>query len=71
MLLKMIMIFRVKNFVFVDESGLNREQRRLYARAKRGVKVYEKKRGKRTKKINIIAGLLHGFSGKEYLAVRN
>jgi hypothetical protein len=38
-----IAVLKVNKFVFVDESGLNREYRRLYARAKRGVKVHEKK----------------------------
>ena len=61
----------MRNFVFVDESGLNREYRRLYARAKRGVKVYAKKPGKRTKKTNIIAGLLYGVSGKKHIAVNS
>jgi len=66
-----IAIFRVRNIVYVDESGLNRYYRRLYARAKRGVKVHEKRPGKRVKKTNIIAGLLYGISGKKYVAVRN
>lgn len=66
-----IAIFRVKNFVFVDESGLNRQQKRLMARGKRGVKIYDKKRGKREKKVNIVAGLLYGEAGKKYIAVRS
>ena len=70
-LLMYIAVFRVRNFVFVDESGLNRYYRRLYARAKRGVKVYDKKPGKRVKKTNIIAGLLYGTSGKKHVAVRS
>jgi len=70
-LLISIAIYRVKNFIFVDESGLNRQQRRLYARAKRGVKVYDKKPGKREKKVNIVAGIFYGVSGKKFIAVRN
>ena len=66
-----IAIFRVQNIVYVDESGLNRYYRRLYARAKRGVKVYDSKPGKRTKKTNIIAGLLYGVSGKKHVAVHS
>jgi len=66
-----MMIFRIVNFVYVDESGLNREYRRIYARAKRGVKVYDKKSGKRVKKVNIIAGLLYGVSGKKHIAVHS
>ena len=67
----MILIYGIVNFVYVDESGLNREYRRLYARAKRGVKVYDKKPGKRVKKVNIIAGLLYGVSGKKHIAVHS
>ena len=66
-----VTLLRVNNFVFVDESGLNREYRRMYARAKRGVKVHEKRPGKRVKKTNIIAGLLYGVSGKRHVAVRD
>jgi transposase len=70
-LVLMLTIFRIKNIVYVDESGLNREYRRIYARAKRGVKVYDKKSGKRVKKVNIIAGLLYGISGKKHIAVHS
>ena len=66
-----IAIFRANNLVYVDESGLNRHYRRLYARAKRGVKVYDKKPGKRACKTNIIAGLLYGGSGKKHVAVHS
>lgn len=62
-------VFDVSNFVYVDESGLNREYRRIYARAKRGVKIRDKKPGKRTKKTNIIAGLLYGENEKKHIAV--
>ena len=54
------------NLVYVDETGLNREYKRLYARAKRGVKIYDKKLGKRQKRTNIIAGLCNG----KHLAVQ-
>ena len=54
------------NLVYVDESGLNREYRRLYARAKRGVKIHDTKPGKRQKRTNIIAGLCNG----KHLAVQ-
>jgi transposase len=50
----------------VDESGVNREQRRLYARAKRGVKVYDKRNGQKCKRTNIIGGLCNG----KHLAVQ-
>jgi transposase len=59
-----------QNFVFVDESGLNRYYRRLYARAKRGTKIHDKRPGKREKRTNIIAGLLYGENEKKHIAVR-
>jgi transposase len=59
-----------QNIVFVDESGLNRHYRRIYARAKRGVKVYDKQPGKREKRTNIIAGLLYSGDEKKHVAVR-
>jgi transposase len=67
----MLQIFCIRNWIYVDESGLNREYRRIYARAKRGVKVHDKKSGKRVKKVNIIAGLLYGVSGKKHIAVHS
>jgi len=61
----------IQKFVFVDESGLNREYRRLYARAKRGVKVHEKIKGKRSKRTNIIAGLIYGQTSEKHIAVQS
>jgi len=61
----------VNKFVFVDESGLNREYRRLYARAKRGVKVYDKTKGKRCKRTNIIGGLVYGETAERHIAVQS
>jgi transposase len=55
-----IKYLKVNKFVFVDESGLNREYRRLYARAKRGMRVHDKKTGRNHKRTNIIAGLCEG-----------
>ena len=66
-----IMTLRASNVVYVDESGLNRDYRRMYARAKRGVKVHAKRPGKRAKRVNIIGGLLYGESGKKYIAIKN
>lgn len=64
----MIYLFwlNVNNIVFVDESGLNRHYRRLYGRAQRGVKVYDKKPGKRERRTNIIAGLSCYLSNEKY-----
>jgi transposase len=56
----------VVDFVFVDESGVNREYRRSRYRAKRGVKLHWEKPGKRVAKTNVIAGL----HGKQHVAVR-
>ena len=61
----------VNKFVFVDESGLNREYRRVYARAKRGVKVYDKTKGKRCKRTNIIGGLVYGETAERHIAVQD
>jgi len=61
-----IIFIGLVNLVYVDESGINRYYRRLYARAKRGVRVYDKKSGKRYKRTNIIAGLCN----KKHLAVQ-
>lgn len=66
-----MMLLKTLNIVYVDESGLNRHYRRLYARAKRGVKIYDKKPGKREKRINIIGGLLYGKNGKKHVAVHH
>jgi len=66
-----VVYLRVNKFVFVDESGLNREYRRLYARAKRGVKVHEKRSGKRLRRTNIIAGLVYGEHAEKHIAVQS
>ena len=62
----LITIFLAKHFVFVDETGLNREYRRIYARASRGVKVHGIKPGKRQKRTNIIGALW----GKKHIAMQ-
>lgn len=61
---------QLQGIVFVDESGLNRHYHRLYARAKRGVKIHDKRPGKRQKRTNIIAGLLYSEHEKNHIAVR-
>jgi len=61
---------KVKKCVFVDETGLNREQRRLLARAKRGVKIHATKSGKRTGRVNIIGGLVYGETAERHIAVQ-
>lgn len=61
-----ITIFKAKHFIFVDETGLNREYRRLYARAKRGVKVHDTKPGKRQKRTNLIGALW----GEKHIALQ-
>lgn len=62
---------KVNKFVFVDESGLNREYRRLYARAKRGGKIHEKMSGKRPRRTNIIAGLVYGETVERHIAMQS
>jgi transposase len=46
--------------VYVDESGVQQEMRRTHGRSKRGVKIYVETSGKRTKKVNTIAGYCDG-----------
>ncbi len=65
-MMMLIVTLHVSNFVFVDESGLNRYYHRELARAARGTRVRGKKPGKRFKRTNVIAGL----SGSKHLAVR-
>jgi transposase len=66
-----VWLLNIQKFIFVDESGLNRECRRLYARAKRGVKVFEKIKGKRSKRTNIIAGLVYGQTSEKHISVQS
>ena len=70
-LLWFVSFMEVNKFVFVDESGLNREYRRLYARSKRGVKVHEKISGKRLRRTNIVAGLVYGETAERHIAAQS
>ena len=45
---------------YVDEAGIQQEMKRSHGRAKRGVKLYVETSGKRSKKINTIAGYCNG-----------
>jgi transposase len=62
----LVIFFSISKIVYVDEIGVHQHYRRDLARAKRGVKVHAEKPGKRTKKINVIAGLCD----KKHIAVR-
>lgn len=42
--------------VYIDESGIQHEMKRTRGRSKRGVKLFVETSGKRTKKINAVAG---------------
>ena len=53
----LVIFFKVSKIVYIDESGVHQHYQRDKARAIRGVKVHAEKPGKRTKKINVIAGL--------------
>ena len=53
--------------VYVDESGVKTSLQREHGRALRGKKIEDTKRGKRSKRINVIAGLCHG----KHLAVKS
>jgi putative transposase len=45
-----------KSIVYVDESGFEEIETRIYAWSKRGKKVYGEKQGKRGKRENLVAG---------------
>jgi transposase len=47
-----------QQIVYIDESGHNQQLIKEYARALRGTKVVDNRQGKRTKRINVVAGLL-------------
>ena len=64
-----VVIFKICNIVYVDESGVHRNHCRMKARAKRGVKIYAKKPGRKFKKTNVVAGLLYGIHGKKHIGV--
>jgi hypothetical protein len=66
MLWMLVTICKANNFIFVDESGLNREYRRVYARAKRGVRVHGTRPGRKQKRSNIIGALW----GKKHIAMQ-
>ena len=53
----LVIFFNISKIVYIDESGVHQHYRRDKARAKRGVKIHAEKPGKRTRKINVIAGL--------------
>jgi len=61
-----IVLLNAEDFVFVDECGVQDDCRRTRARAKRGVRVYGVKPGKKPKRTNVVAGLW----GKKHVAVR-
>jgi transposase len=59
-LILFVVIFNVRDVIFIDESGVNRQYQREYGRAKMGVRVHGVKHGKRYKRTNIIGGLWGG-----------
>ena len=44
--------------VYIDEAGVQQEMKRTHGRSKRGVKLFVETSGKRTKKLNTIAGYI-------------
>ena len=66
LLIIFVIALNVTNIIFVDESGINAYYQREYARAKRGMRVQDTKRGKRYRRTNVIAGLW----GKKHIAVQ-
>jgi len=65
-LMVFIVVLNVKDFVFVDECGVEDDFRRNRARAKRGVKIHAVRPGKKPKRTNVVAGLW----GRKHVAVR-
>ena len=57
---KLADISKEKPIVYVDEAGTQQEMMRTRGRAKRGVKLYVETSGKRTKKLNTVAGYCNG-----------
>jgi len=45
-----------KSVVYVDETGIDEYLHRPRARAKRGMKIYSKIRGKKFERVSIVAG---------------
>ena len=62
----LVILLGCNDFVFVDESGVDEDCRRVYARAKRGNRIHGTKPGNKPKRINVVAGL----HGKRHVAVR-
>jgi len=46
--------------VYVDQAGVQQEMKRTHGRSKRGVKLFVETTGKRTKKVNVVAGYCNG-----------
>ena len=47
--------------VYIDEAGVQQEMKRTHGRSKRGVKLFAETSGKRTKKLNTVAGYSNGM----------
>lgn len=62
-----IMFVGISGIVFVDESGIEDRYQRERGRAPRGARVEDTRRGRKTKRTNIIAGLVNG----EHVAVQS
>lgn len=65
-LTRLIVKLEISNLVYVDESGINQNYQREHARAKKGVKIQDTKRGKKFKRTNIIGALWN----KKHIAMK-
>jgi hypothetical protein len=54
-----LLMFNIKQIVFIDESGFEENLIREYVWSAKGEKVIAERRGKKSKRLNIIAGLLN------------
>jgi transposase len=61
-----IFVLNVSDFVFVDESGVDKYHHRTKYRSKRGVRLHWEKPGRKFARTNVIAGL----HNKKHIAVR-
>ena len=69
-LLHLIVEYKITNFVYVDECGINKHFQREFGRAKRGVKIQDTKRGKKLKRTNIIGGLWYDGLQHRHVAMK-
>jgi hypothetical protein len=66
--LKQITGIPKENRVYVDECGIKEHLRREYGRALRGARVEDAKRGRKFHRVNVVAAVTHGKTGRKKTA---